>query len=62
VPFAAWEVALVVIYAITFVKLQGMQGPLASLNMATHVIYRYTRMRAVALLAVAQVCDGCGMP
>lgn len=32
-----------------------MQQPLASLNMASRVIYRYTRVRAVAFGFVSQV-------
>ncbi|GLC57759.1 hypothetical protein PLESTB_001261700 [Pleodorina starrii] len=52
-PLLLWEIALVVIGAVSFVRLDGMQGPLASLNMASHVIYRYTRVRAVALLLVS---------
>lgn len=54
-PFLAWEMALTVVYAITFDQLQDMQSPLAQLNMATHVIYRYSRVRATAVLAVTQV-------
>ncbi|GFR42355.1 hypothetical protein Agub_g3050, partial [Astrephomene gubernaculifera] len=47
-PFALWNAAVVIIYAVSLAKLSDMQGPLASLNMASHVIYRYTRMRARA--------------
>ncbi len=42
-----WLVALVVIGVVSYVRLEGMQGPLASLNMASHVVYRYTRVRCV---------------
>ncbi|KAG2429714.1 hypothetical protein HYH02_013971 [Chlamydomonas schloesseri] len=52
-PLVCWEVALVAIGAVSFVKLNGMQGPLASLNMASHVIYRYTRVRLTAFLLVS---------
>eukprot|EP00198_Chlamydomonas_reinhardtii_P011685 XP_001701022.1 predicted protein [Chlamydomonas reinhardtii] len=54
-PFALWNIVLIVIYAISFVQLNGMQQPLASLNMASRVIYRYTRVRAVAFGFVSQV-------
>ncbi|KXZ46278.1 hypothetical protein GPECTOR_45g148 [Gonium pectorale] len=47
VPFALWELTLVVIFAVSFVRLQGMQ--------ASHVIYRYTRVRMAALLLVSSV-------
>ncbi|KAG2423934.1 hypothetical protein HXX76_014875 [Chlamydomonas incerta] len=53
-PFVAWNIALVIVYAISLVQLEGMQGPLASLNMASHIIYRYTRVRAVAFGYVSQ--------
>ena len=36
-------------------QLKNMQGPLASLNMASHIIYRYTRVRAVAFAFVSAV-------
>ncbi len=38
-----WNAALISIYAVSLVQLQGMQGPLASLNMASKVTYRYSR-------------------
>ncbi|KAG2441028.1 hypothetical protein HXX76_003881 [Chlamydomonas incerta] len=53
-PFVVWNVALIVIYTVSFVQLSGMQQPLASLNMASTVIYRYTRVRAVAFGFVSQ--------
>eukprot|EP00198_Chlamydomonas_reinhardtii_P005487 XP_001694823.1 predicted protein [Chlamydomonas reinhardtii] len=53
-PFVAWNIALVIVYAISLVQLEGLQGPLASLNMASHIIYRYTRVRAIAFGYVSQ--------
>ncbi|KXZ45581.1 hypothetical protein GPECTOR_53g167 [Gonium pectorale] len=53
VPLGLWEIALVVVLTISFLRLDGIQGPLASLNMASRVIYRYTRVRMTALLLVA---------
>ncbi|GIL69029.1 hypothetical protein Vretifemale_13, partial [Volvox reticuliferus] len=53
VPLLLWEVTLIVMGAVSYMRLEGMQGPLASLNMASHVIYRYTRVRAMALLLVS---------
>ncbi|KAG2450421.1 hypothetical protein HYH02_004923 [Chlamydomonas schloesseri] len=53
-PFALWNIALIIVYAVSFVQLNGMQQPLASLNMASRVIYRYTRVRAVAFGFVSQ--------
>lgn len=43
IPFFLWNAALVSIYAVSLVQLQGMQGPLASLNMASKVTYRFSR-------------------
>ncbi|GIM04910.1 hypothetical protein Vretimale_9369 [Volvox reticuliferus] len=54
VPFFLWNLAVILVYAVSLVKLNGMQGPLASLNMASHVTYRYTRVRAIALAFVIQ--------
>ncbi|GIL48962.1 hypothetical protein Vafri_5459 [Volvox africanus] len=53
IPLLLWEVALIVMGAVSYMRLEGMQGPLASLNMASHVIYRYTRVRALALFLVS---------
>ncbi|GLI62827.1 hypothetical protein VaNZ11_005578, partial [Volvox africanus] len=53
IPLLMWEVTLIVMGAVSYMRLEGMQGPLASLNMASHVIYRYTRVRAFALLLVS---------
>ncbi|KXZ42960.1 hypothetical protein GPECTOR_109g203 [Gonium pectorale] len=52
VPFAVWNIAVLLVYVISLIKLQGMQEPLASLNMASRVTYRYTRVRAIALAFV----------
>ncbi|GFR49782.1 hypothetical protein Agub_g11721 [Astrephomene gubernaculifera] len=52
VPFLAWNIALVTVYGVTLYKLQDMQGPLASLNMACHVVYRYTRVSGIAFAMV----------
>ena len=41
--------------AVVSSQLEGLQGPLASLNMASHIIYRYTRVRAIAFGYVSQV-------
>ncbi|KAG2443203.1 hypothetical protein HYH02_009280 [Chlamydomonas schloesseri] len=54
VPFALWNLALIIVYVVSIVQLEGMQGPLASLNMASHIIYRYTRVRAIAFGFVSQ--------
>jgi len=56
-PFLVWEAALLVIYAVSYVQLADMQKPLAALNMASHVIYRYTHIRCTALLLIVQETD-----
>ncbi|GFR45040.1 hypothetical protein Agub_g6410 [Astrephomene gubernaculifera] len=50
----AWFFTLLAIYGVSLYQLEGMQGPLASLNMASHVIYRYTRIRAVGFKFLSQ--------
>ncbi|GFR46157.1 hypothetical protein Agub_g7684 [Astrephomene gubernaculifera] len=52
VPFLLWNLAVVLVYVITLAKLNGMQAPLASLNMASRVTYRYTRVRALSVALV----------
>ncbi|KAG2443202.1 hypothetical protein HYH02_009279 [Chlamydomonas schloesseri] len=52
-PFVLWNIALIIVYVISLMQLKNMQGPLASLNMASHIIYRYTRVRAVAFAFVS---------
>ncbi|GLI61938.1 hypothetical protein VaNZ11_004468 [Volvox africanus] len=54
VPFVLWNAALVIVYVVSLLQLNAMQGPLASLNMASHIIYRYTRVRAIAFGLVSQ--------
>ncbi|KAG2486663.1 hypothetical protein HYH03_014719 [Edaphochlamys debaryana] len=54
VPFVLWNITVVVVYVISLLKLSGMQAPLASLNMACRVTYRYTRIRAIAAAFVTQ--------
>jgi hypothetical protein len=54
-------VAVIVIYGVSFVKLNGLQGPLASLNVAAHVIYRIARVR-VAGNVVAFETDASAIP
>ncbi|GLI66740.1 hypothetical protein VaNZ11_010687 [Volvox africanus] len=53
VPLLVWEAVLAAIDALSYFWLEGMQGPLAALNMASHVIYRYTRVRMLALFLVS---------
>ncbi|GFR51586.1 hypothetical protein Agub_g14007 [Astrephomene gubernaculifera] len=52
-PLVLWEVALMVVLAVTYNRLDGMQDPLSSLNMASRVIYRYTRVRMASFLLVS---------
>ncbi|GLI70439.1 hypothetical protein VaNZ11_015349 [Volvox africanus] len=51
---ALWFGALLAIYIVGIMSLSGMQGPLAALNMASHVVYRYTRVRAVGFSFLSQ--------
>lgn len=51
---------MIAIYAVSIIQLEGLQGPLASLNMAMHVIYRFSHMRMLALMLAASVSSGPG--
>ncbi|GLI62747.1 hypothetical protein VaNZ11_005486, partial [Volvox africanus] len=53
IPLALWQVALGGILSVSYSDLHRMQQPLVILNMASRVIYRYSRLRMVALLLVA---------
>jgi hypothetical protein len=48
VPLLLWVAAVVVIYGVSYADLQGLQGPLASLNTASHVLFRFSRCRLYA--------------
>lgn len=47
--------ALIVVYVTCLFEVDGLQGPLAALNMAMHVIYRFSHVRALAFFAMSQV-------
>lgn len=53
-PLALWFVALVAVYTTCLFEVDGLQGPLAALNMAMHVIYRFSYVRALAFFAMSQ--------
>eukprot|EP00879_Flechtneria_rotunda_P009748 GHRR01010197.1.p2 GENE.GHRR01010197.1~~GHRR01010197.1.p2 ORF type:complete len:816 (+),score=239.63 GHRR01010197.1:4977-7424(+) len=48
IPLLLWVSAVVVIYGISYNDLQGLQGPLASLDTSAHVLYRITRCRLMS--------------
>eukprot|EP00883_Tetradesmus_obliquus_P002715 jgi/Sobl393_1/12921/SZX78204.1 len=48
VPLLLWVAAVIIIFGVSFQKLQGLQGPLASLNAAAHVRFRFARCRLIA--------------
>uniref|UniRef100_A0A383VUJ6 PAS domain-containing protein n=1 Tax=Tetradesmus obliquus TaxID=3088 RepID=A0A383VUJ6_TETOB len=50
VPLLLWVAAVVVIFAVSQNSLKGLQGPLASLDLSAHVLYRVTRCRLAALM------------
>mmetsp|Transcript_27632 Transcript_27632/g.60501 ORF Transcript_27632/g.60501 Transcript_27632/m.60501 type:complete len:2143 (+) Transcript_27632:192-6620(+) len=49
-PILLWNVAMLAIYGISIKSLDGMQDPLSALNMAMHVIYRFSHLRLGALM------------
>lgn len=55
-PLGVWWAALVAIYVVSYVQLNDMQQPLSALNMALHVITRFSQIRVTAWAAVTQVC------
>ncbi|GLC38781.1 hypothetical protein PLESTM_000775200 [Pleodorina starrii] len=54
VPFLIWSLAALVVYIVTVIELNGMQTPLTSLNLASRIIYRYTRIRAIGAVFVSR--------
>jgi hypothetical protein len=56
VPLLLWLAAVIVIFGVSYKQLSSLQGPLASLDNAAHVLYRVARTRAYAnQLAMADV-------
>lgn len=43
VPLLLWVASVIIIFGVSFQLLQGLQGPLASLNAAAHVRFRFAR-------------------
>ena len=61
VPLILWVMAVIVIFGLSFQRLKGLQGPLASLNSMAHVIYRASRVRMYSnLLSMAVVTSEIG--
>ena len=56
-PFVLCFLMLVVVYGVTLAKVQALQEPLAALNMAMHVIYRFSHVGYVAINTVVQTTD-----
>ena len=46
---------LLVMYGISLSEVTSLQQPLAALNMAMHVIYRFSHVRALAFFMCSQV-------
>lgn len=53
-PLALWFVALVAVYTTCLLEVDGLQGPLAALNMAMHVVYRFSYVSALAFFTISQ--------
>ena len=56
-PLLAWFCIMVAVWAVTLVNLESMSGPIATLNMAMKVIYRFSQMRMTASLLVTSLTD-----
>lgn len=55
IPLLMWMSAVVIIFGVSFQKLNDLQGPLASLNVAAHVVYGVARVRHLMnMLAFAE--------
>jgi hypothetical protein len=59
-PLALWVVATIAVYTVCLVRLAAIKDPLAALNMAMHVMYRFSHLRMIALMLVTQVGGGVG--
>lgn len=55
VPLMLWVCAVIVIFATSYRNLQGLQGPLASLDTVSHVLYRATRCRLFSCMMAFSV-------
>lgn len=50
VPLVVWMLAVIIFSAVSLQELSGLQGPLASLNVAAHTLYRTGRVRSLLSL------------
>ena len=61
-PLLLWVMAVIVIFGVSYQQLQGLQGPLASLNTMAHVTYRSSRVRLyISMLGMSQDVSECGV-
>lgn len=56
VPQLLWVATVAVIFGVSYVSLQGLQGPLASLDMSAHVLYRCARACSAQQPCLLQLC------
>lgn len=50
VPILLWVAAVTIIFGVSYTSLRGLNGPLASLNTAAHVLSRVSRCRLYSCL------------
>ncbi len=56
VPQLLWVATVAVIFGVSYVSLQGLQGPLASLDMSAHVLYRCAHACSAQQPRLLQLC------
>lgn len=57
IPLLLWFIIMIAIWAVTLSNLKEMTGPIATLNMAMRVIYRFTLLRVISQLLVTAITD-----
>lgn len=48
-PLVLWAIAVIIICSLSFTRVQNLQGPLASLDVAAHVVYRLSKVNTYTI-------------
>jgi len=54
-PFFLWQLAVLIVWAVTATLIEDMKGPIVSLALAVRVVYRFSHVRATAMALIVQV-------
>lgn len=55
-PFFLWQLAVLIVWAVTISLVEDVKGPIVSLALSMRVLYRFSHVRATAVTLIVQVC------